>query len=420
MRISQLEVKNIGPFESETIDFKRPKKNDRADIHILTGVNGSGKSTILYALAGAFNFFAVQNRFRYQNEQSYIKIQVDDNLEQIIVHDENGRLSYPSPPKSIDDYARLVHHTRVVNPQTKKLDFAVFAYSGDRSLSSANIKGIVELDENPLDLSLNFRNTVTSQILLQWIANNKAKSSFASQAGNKDDAEKYQRSLSRIEEAVKEIVGYDVQFIISYEPLSVSIKINNEELEFDVLPDGLKSIVSFIADLLMRLERLKWVDNREVLDRSFILFLDEIEIHLHPAWQRKILPVIQKLFKNAQIFIATHSPFVVASVNDAWVYKLEIQENGKAKLAKVEEAMAGSSYSFVLDTIFDIEDFDVETERLFEQFYQLKQELLTGNDKNLDEFRKLSRTLIEKSVEVKDIVGRELRQLQRLSGREIV
>lgn len=117
-------------------------------------------------------------------------------------------------------------------------------------------------------------------------------------------------------------------------------------MEFDVLPDGLKSIISWIADMLMRLDQLKWVNQTDVLDRNFILFLDEIEIHLHPAWQRKILPVVQKLFTNAQIFIATHSPFVVASVSDAWVYKFVVKD-GKSTLAAVEESMAGSSYPTV-------------------------------------------------------------------------
>ena len=107
-----------------------------------------------------------------------------------------------------------------------------------------------------------------------------------------------------------------MEFVFQYEPLNVGLKINDEELEFDVLPDGVKSIISWIADLLMRLDRLKWKDNINILDRNFILLLDEIEVHLHPAWQRKILPVVQKLFKNAQIFIATHSPFVVGSIDN--------------------------------------------------------------------------------------------------------
>ncbi|MCK5522118.1 MAG: AAA family ATPase [Thiomargarita sp.] len=96
-------------------------------------------------------------------------------------------------------------------------------------------------------------------------------------------------------------------------------------LEFEVLPDGLKSIISWLSDLFMRMDRIPWLDDCRILERRFILFLDEIEIHLHPIWQRKILPVIQKLFPNAQIFVSSHSPFIVASVSDAYVYKFRLE-----------------------------------------------------------------------------------------------
>lgn len=67
----------------------------------------------------------------------------------------------------------------------------------------------------------------------------------------------------------------------------------------------------------MRLDRLPWKDQTPILDREITLFLDEIEVHLHPAWQRRILPVVQSLFSKAQVFVSTHSPFVIASADDA-------------------------------------------------------------------------------------------------------
>ena len=78
---------------------------------------------------------------------------------------------------------------------------------------------------------------------------------------------------------------------------------------------------------------MNWEDDLPIFEREFDFLLDEIEVHLHPEWQRKVLPVVQKLFKNSQIFVSTHSPFVVNSVDDAWVYKLKL-EKGKAKVAE--------------------------------------------------------------------------------------
>jgi predicted ATP-binding protein involved in virulence len=77
-----------------------------------------------------------------------------------------------------------------------------------------------------------------------------------------------------------------------------------------------------VADLSLRLETIPWVNTGDVFLQPLILLLDEVDIHLHPKWQRLILPAVQKLLPNAQIFASTHSPFVVGSVKDAWIYRL--------------------------------------------------------------------------------------------------
>jgi predicted ATP-binding protein involved in virulence len=117
---------------------------------------------------------------------------------------------------------------------------------------------------------------------------------------NQEQAEQYNRVIQEIETAIKKMVGWDIKFKLAAKPFNLFLEINRKQLEFDVLPDGLKSIISLLADLIRRLDKIEWIDDRNVLERNFILFLDEIDIHLHPAWQRKILPVIQKIFPNAQ------------------------------------------------------------------------------------------------------------------------
>ncbi|HRW09824.1 MAG TPA: ATP-binding protein, partial [Caldilineaceae bacterium] len=350
---------------------------------MLTGINGSGKSTILYALASAFSLsHLAERRFRHTDDRSLAVISCTNGSATpsavTVGFDNRKRFSYIQDFPALQDY-RHGAKVQLEFAQQRDFTFAAFAYSGSRTISSARISAIQELSTNPLQNALEFQGSVDPNQLIQWIANTKAKAAFAQQDQQLDLAERYQSSLSRIEQSVGEIVGYSVEFVFNYEPLSVHIRANNRVLEFELLPDGLKSIISWIADLLMRLDRIHWAEKHNTLDRNFILFLDEIEIHLHPAWQRKILPVIQKLFKNAQIFIATHSPFVVGSVSGAWVYRFDIQD-GVSTLVDVEESMAGSSYTTVIDEIFGIDEyFDVETEREFAEFDRLKRDLLSGN-----------------------------------------
>jgi predicted ATP-binding protein involved in virulence len=423
MRITRLELKNVGVFEHQVIDFQSKTDPDKAEIHILTGVNGSGKSTILYALASAFVLSPlIQKRFRYNDERSLVTttcINGSENPFSLTVSYVNRqRIRYTQDGQILQAYRNRLQMD-FLTLQQHEFEFAAFAYSGSRTLSSVDISAIQELSTNPLAEALNFQNSINPNLLIQWVANTKAKVAFAKQDNRADLADRYQNSVRRIEKAVEEIVGYQIEFVFSYEPLAVRVKVGNRELEFDLLPDGLKSIISWIADLLMRLDRLPWMDSCDVLDRNFILFLDEIEIHLHPAWQRRILPVIQKLFKNAQIFIATHSPFVVASVSDAWVYQFAVTD-GKSRLKNIEESKAGSSYATVIDEIFGIEEFfDVETENDLQEFERLKQELLHGNKSVMPDLIAIGQQLSAKSVEVQDIIGREVRQLERITKQDI-
>lgn len=227
-------------------------------------------------------------------------------------------------------------------------------------------------------------------------------------------------SIFTIENALGEIIEAEVKFDLEEDPLGVKIKVDGQTLNFDQLSDGLKSMVSWMGDLLMRMDRLKWVNDTPVLERTFILLLDEIEVHLHPAWQRKILPVVQKIFKNAQIFISTHSPFVVGSVDGAWVHRF-VKKDGYSVLAG-EPILSedAKSYDYILEEIFGIKErFGVEVERKLAEFQQLKKEILKGSETvDTAYFRKLAGELAVQSVELESIIGMELRQLKRLTNQD--
>jgi len=101
----------------------------------------------------------------------------------------------------------------------------------------------------------------------------------------------------------------------------------------------------------------------------------KFEIHLRPSLQRKILLVVLSLLKNSQIFILTHSPLVISSIFDAWIYKFTL-ENGKSHLSGIVTSKTGFNSTSVLDDVFDVdEDFDVETEKSFNQFYFIRSKM---------------------------------------------
>lgn len=171
----------------------------------------------------------------------------------------------------------------------------------------------------------------------------------------------------------------------------------------------------------MRLDRLPWKDQTPVLDREITLFLDEIEVHLHPAWQRRVLPAVQNLFPKAQVFVSTHSPFVIASADDAWIYPLYLDEAGKGRVGEVLPSMLGNSYATVLRDVLGIEDeFAPQVEEPLKEFYRLRDQALQGLPNALEQLRAKERELALFGEEVLAIVRPEVRQVERRLSHQTV
>lgn len=432
MKIRQLQLKNIGVFDDETIEFQPCPAKDKAEIHIFTGQNGSGKTTILMALADGFQQLVntlskrlrhsdthesgYQTTFDNQETTQYLKIPQDFH--------GSGHRSYGQ----VKDYQRLLsydHFDSADFPRkfvSKGFIFAVFAFSGYRQLQSERIEAIKEPKEfNPLSQSLEFVKDYSQSNELtinQLIANNISKSAIE-KGRNEEKSKKFANVIKSIEQAISEITDWKIEFDLETEPTNLITKVNGEELDFDVLPDGLRSLISWIADLLGRVDLLKWQDDLPIFEKNLILLLDEIEVHLHPEWQRKVLPVVQKLFKNSQIFVSTHSPFVVNSIDDAWVYELELKD-GKAKVR--EKSLTNTAYSIqtVLREVFEIDErFGVGTQEKLVGFLHKSREIQNKNGTsgiNKEDFLNLAIDLAERSAEIQSIVFVELAKISQKTG----
>lgn len=420
LRITQLELQQIGPFGDLTLNFpeKPAGMEDKAEIHILTGENGTGKSTTLETITAI-----VRGK---DNEAAFYRLRRSDNMKTKLLFSPHCQVSYyTSRVKDEDvlfkdtiDYNTLTKNFHRPYDEYPKQVFGVafFAYSGHRRFDQTSIVGIKEITSHPFEHALDFQKSIGHENILQWIANNITKSLLAKGKGNSTLAKSYLDTVEKLKDAIGSIIQKKIDFDIDESDLKVWIVVGGEKLEFNQLPDGLKSIISWIADLLMRMDRVKWENDTPVFDRNFILFLDEIEVHMHPAWQRKILPVVQKLFPNAQIFISTHSPFVVGSVDGAWIHKL-VKPNGDSKLAEGYPKLSedGNSFRYWLDEVFDVSaEFGIGAENQLKEFYALRDEVLKSNDENLN--KKLlskGRELAEQSTELHQIIEMELRQLNR-------
>jgi predicted ATP-binding protein involved in virulence len=84
---------------------------------------------------------------------------------------------------------------------------------------------------------------------------------------------------------------------------------------FDALSDGQRVLAALVADIARRMCLLNPQLGNDVLARTpGIVVIDELDMHLHPAWQRQVVPMLKKVFPMVQFFAASHSPQIIGEL----------------------------------------------------------------------------------------------------------
>jgi predicted ATP-binding protein involved in virulence len=100
---------------------------------------------------------------------------------------------------------------------------------------------------------------------------------------------------------------------IQRDPLHMVIRKGDTVLVVDQLSDGEKLLLALTADLARRLA-MTYPDLADPLQGEAVVLIDEIEQHLHPGWQRRVLGDLRRTFPNCQLIVSTHSPQVLSEV----------------------------------------------------------------------------------------------------------
>ena len=80
-------------------------------------------------------------------------------------------------------------------------------------------------------------------------------------------------------------------------------------------------MLSWVVDLCKRMFE-RYPDSENPLNENAIVLIDEIDLHLHPKWQRDIISFLSNAFPNIQFIATTHSPLVIQSMNEVNLYVL--------------------------------------------------------------------------------------------------
>ena len=121
------------------------------------------------------------------------------------------------------------------------------------------------------------------------------------------------------------------------------------------LSSGTQSTLLWIYALALKMvDHYRWEEGWE--EEPAILLIDEIENHLHPTWQRRVIPALLQHFPGLQIFATTHSPFVVAGLKKGQVHLLKRDENGVVTYKPNPEDIVGWTADEILRNMMSVED----------------------------------------------------------------
>ena len=148
-----------------------------------------------------------------------------------------------------------------------------------------------------------------------------------------------------------------------------------EPLHASVLSSGTQGTLLWIYALALKMaHHYNWEEGWE--EKPAILLIDEIENHLHPTWQRRVIPALKKHFPRLQIFATTHSPFVVAGLRAGQVHLLKRDpENGVVTATTNDRDVIGWTADEILRTMLGVDDpTDERTANAARELRQLRQE----------------------------------------------
>lgn len=171
-----------------------------------------------------------------------------------------------------------------------------------------------------------------------------------------DDAS---RELRAVRDAIASMVGGISDPRIEENPLRFVVSLEQEperveELAIDQLSGGCRAVLTLAADLARRMAQSN-PHLKAPLKSEAVVLIDEIELHLHPSWQQRILADLRRTFPNAQFIVSTHSPQVLTTVAPEHILEL-VSEEGRIVAKQPASSTFGAEAGDVLSAVMGVEE----------------------------------------------------------------
>jgi len=385
---------------------------------VFFGVNGVGKSSILRGINLLFSNIinrVVKNRFKQGIKIELSDISIDAELCRI-----KANLIFPP-----DDFALEYNRSMERKGKNRKHDKnsleSINKYFEQKySNADTNIPIFVNYGVNRLVLDVPLRikikhifdresafekaieNRIDFRTFFEWFRHQE---DFENQQKVRENKTYEDISLKAVRKAILNMFEGFSNLQIERNPLSMKINKGKTTLSIEQLSDGEKCTLALIGDLARRLS-LANPSRKNPLQGEGVVLIDEIELHMHPAWQREILSKLKKTFPNIQFIITTHSPQVLGEITEDFnIFSLE-NNNGEISYSKIN-SLIGWDSNYILEDYMGTTSLNLQTKKLIDSMYKDYEngDYNTAKEKSL-ELEKMTNSAHEDVVKINILLNR--------------
>lgn len=388
MKLLNLHIRNIGPFRDATLEFQVPSsvKPEEQPVTIITGMNGAGKSIVIDAIRAAFGGGNVLERNIVANQKDFL-IELDMK--------EDGKMQHCATSSLRNGYIEAAIPLAIYSPLLygytegeKVYDWVIDYWSAKSSTDPFKISNIRQI--NHLNV---LKGVMTGKKSHVDLVNFICQTDYLRSSEMPAERELGNFIYAKLKEIIHECLEDGTFKYVRRTDLTPVVEQNGVELSLEKLSNGNLFLLEHLVLLLCKMYSVAVLNNlppEAITQIPGLLLIDEIETHLHPKWQKKILVIIRRFFPKLQIILTTHSPFVVASINGARIYTC-VSRTGYSEICDETEQYANMPVEEILmsDAFGEVHPFNEEITRLMHR----RKELIEAGEK--EKAREVARQLYD-------------------------